>query len=79
MKDLNKRIGIKLREAREDKNMSLREVEAAFGKNYSTIQSYESGRISITVETMNELCNLYGVNYLDLLQEVYYEDRLKNK
>lgn len=79
MKDLNKRIGIKLREAREYKNMSLREVEAAFGKNYSTIQSYESGRISITVETMNELCNLYGVNYLDLLQEVYYEDRLKNK
>lgn len=77
MKDLNKQIGAKLKEAREVAGLSLREVASIVGKNHSTIHSYETGRNAINVDVMRDICNVYEVNYLDILQEIYYKEKLK--
>ncbi|QIK68769.1 helix-turn-helix transcriptional regulator [Erysipelothrix sp. HDW6C] len=76
MKTLNQMIGEKLKTARENSGLSLRAAGELLGKNHSTIHSYESGKRAINVDVMEELCNYYGVSYLELLSEVYYERKL---
>lgn len=75
MNTLNKQIGDKLKEARENSGLSLREVAELIGKNHSTIHSYETGRNAINVDVMDEICRIYNVNYLDILNEIYYKNK----
>lgn len=76
MNDINVKIGERLKAIREDKGYSLREVAPMIGKNYSTLHAYETGRNSINVDVMKNICDFYGVNYLDILTEIYYEEKL---
>lgn len=76
MSELNKQIGQKLQEAREKAGYSLRDVANIVGKNYSTIHSYETGRNAINVDVMDQICKVYGVNYLDILTEIHYMNKL---
>lgn len=75
MKTLNEQIGAKLREARVSAGMTLREASDKLGKDHSTISSYESGRRAINVDVMDQLCEIYGVNYLEILSEIYYKNK----
>lgn len=77
MNNINLRIGEALKLARENKGLSLRAVSKLVSKSYSAIHAYETGRNSINVDVMKELCDTYGINYLDILQQIYYEDKLK--
>lgn len=77
MQDINKKIGIELQKVRESKDLSLREAAELMDISYSTIYSYERGVNAINVKTLKEVCDAYGTNYLDILQKIYYEDKLK--
>lgn len=67
-KGFYKEIGKALREARENKGYSLRQVEDLIGnaKSHNVIKNYELGKTRIDNEMMEILCNLYGVNSNDL-------------
>lgn len=77
MKTLNEQIGERLREARVSAGFTLREVSDIVGKNHSTISTYETGTRAINVDFMEYLCKVYGVNYLDILNEIYYLNKNK--
>ena len=67
-KELYKEIGKTLREARNNKGYSLRQVEMLIGnaKSHNMIKNYELGKTRIDNETMEILCNLYGISSNDL-------------
>ena len=68
--DINQQIGLKLKKLRESRNLSLADVAQRLNKSRSSIHAYEVGRISISVDVLIELCNLYDVNYAKMLQEI---------
>lgn len=70
MSKINEEIGLALRLARTNAELSLREVAPKIGKSYSSVHSYETGRQGINVDVLVELCDIYGVSYLELLTEV---------
>ena len=77
MRVLNKLIGIKIQKASNGAGMTLREGAEKYGKDHSTISSYETGRRSMNIERIERFCNVYGINYLDIMQEIYNEEKLK--
>lgn len=76
MKTKIERIGEKMKRAREEAGLTLREAAEKYGSDHSTISSYESGRRTMNILQMEKLCSIYGVNYLDILSEIYYEDKI---
>lgn len=70
MSEINKQIGEKLKQYREIKEYSLSEVASMVGKSKSSIHAYEIGRVSISVDVLIDLCNVYGINYVDFLEDV---------
>ena len=51
----------KLRELREDSDMTLAAVGAAVGTSAMSISYYERGERSLTEDFINKFCTLYGV------------------
>ncbi len=70
MSDINARIGKKLQELRESKNLSLNDVGLKVGKARNTIHAYEKGKIVICVDALNSICNALDCCFVDLLNEV---------
>lgn len=70
MSDINIRIGKKLQKIRESKNLSLNDVGLKIGKARNTIHAYEKGKISISVDALNSICNALDCCFVDLLTEV---------
>lgn len=70
MSDINARIGKKLQELRESKNLSLNDVGLKVGKARNTIHAYEKGKIVISVDALNSICNALDCCFVDLLNEV---------
>lgn len=70
MSDINARIGKKLQELRESKNLSLNDVGLKVGKARNTIHAYEKGKIVISVDALNSICNAFDCCFVDLLNEV---------
>lgn len=70
MSDINIRIGKKLQKIRESKNLSLNDVGLKVGKARNTIHAYEKGKISISVDALNSICNALDCCFVDLLTEV---------
>ena len=70
MSDINIRIGKKLQKIRESKNLSLNDVGLKVGKARNTIHAYEKGKISISVDALNSICNALDCCLVDLLTEV---------
>ncbi|MBQ6217371.1 MAG: helix-turn-helix transcriptional regulator [Erysipelotrichaceae bacterium] len=70
-KEIDVYIGSKLKEMREAKNFSLRYVANRIGKSNVTISHYESGRNATDLPTLKKLCNLYDVDMLQFLSDIY--------
>lgn len=70
MSDINIRIGKKLQKIRESKNLSLNDVRLKVGKARNTIHAYEKGKISISVDALDSICNALDCCFVDLLPEV---------
>lgn len=70
MSDIDVRIGRKLQKLRESKNLSLNDVGLKVGKARNTIHAYEKGKISISVNVLEAVCNALNYSYIDLLDEI---------
>lgn len=70
MSVINRKLGAKLKHFRNLNGYSLSEVGLMVGKSKSAIHAYEQGKVSISIDTLVELCNVYGINYVDLLRDV---------
>lgn len=64
-------IGSRLKDMRNAKGLSLRDVAKLIGRNNVTISNYETGRIGVDIPTLKKLCTLYGVDMLAFLAEIY--------
>lgn len=64
------KIGEGLKKLREDKGYSLEDVATRVGKARQTIHKYESGSISISVEVLEEILNVYGISWGKFLDDI---------
>lgn len=53
-------IASRLKEARKDKGLTLRQVEAATGIANENLSRYENARTGLSVGTLIKLCVVYG-------------------
>ena len=51
----------RLRELREDRDLTQRQVGEAIGVADNTIANYENEKRSLTADLINRFCNFYGV------------------
>lgn len=60
--DFYKTLGQILREKRIERGMTLDDAASAIGKTIKTVQRYETGERKITVQTIKDLCHVYGAD-----------------
>ena len=68
--DFNKKIGDLLRSKREAKGYSLSQAGDLINKTKTCVYYYETGRISIDVNTLSQLCTAYGTDLYSFLDEI---------
>ena len=59
-----------LKRARYNKHLTVKQVAASIGKTRSAIWRYESGITDITVGTLCQLLQLYGVSVTDVFCQI---------
>ena len=62
-------IGQKLRDARKANKYSLEDAANKLGVIAKTVQRYEIGERKISLNSLRELTNMYGVDYRQLINE----------
>ncbi len=67
--DYNKKLGVGLRDARNDSRFSLNRVEEMTDGEFkaSVVGAYERGERAITAVRLQGLCQVYGVRPFDIL------------
>lgn len=74
MKDIYKYIGEELRLLRVKSKLSQEEVTKRIGyKSKNSISLFELGGTKIDLETLEKLCDLYGVDMIELLEKAKHE------
>jgi transcriptional regulator with XRE-family HTH domain len=61
------RVGARLREARLQRNLTVREVAERIGVKHAVIGKYENGAITPSLERLQALAHLYGLTAAALL------------
>ena len=70
----NKELGEYLHKIRDDRNLSLRQVNYHSGVSYSHLSMIESGTRKAQPLTLKELSKVYKIDYIDLLEKAGYID-----
>ena len=60
-------IGRRLKKARLDAGLKQADVAKILGITYQAISNYERGINRVDTDTLQRLCNVYGINVSDLL------------
>lgn len=71
MSDLINFVGNKIKLYRKQKKLSVEELAIEIGKSKSTVSKYETGKIIIDIETLNDIAHVLGINITQLID---YED-----
>ena len=58
-KQLYKEVGLKIRSFRKSRGMSLTEFANLLNKSVSTVSKYEYGEVSINVDVLVDICNIF--------------------
>lgn len=66
-------IGLSLQSLRKSRGYSLRYVASLTGKERSTIHLYENDKISISVETLILILNVYDYSITDFFKDIEIE------
>ena len=67
-------LGKYLKQIREVKNLSLREVDKLTNISYTHLNMIENGKRNVTPALLRNLSQLYNVDYLDLYEKAGYID-----
>lgn len=70
----NVELGAYLKKIRENKKISLREVEKLTGVGYSHLSMIENGKRNVTPALLKNLSKIYGTDYIDLYEKAGYID-----
>lgn len=70
----NVELGKFLKEVRENKKISLREVEKLTGVGYSHLSMIENGKRNVTPALLKNLSRIYNIDYIDLYEKAGYLD-----
>lgn len=73
-----KGLGVQLKELREKKGLSLREVNKLTGISYSHLNMIENSKRNVTPALLRNLANVYNVNYIDLYYLAGYMDLVED-
>ena len=72
-------FGIYLKQLREIKGLSLREVDKLTNISYTHLNMIENGKRNVTPALLRNLAQLYNVNYLDLYEKAGYIDLIEDE
>lgn len=72
-------LGIYLKEIRNKKDLSLREVDKLTNISYTHLNMIEHGKRNVTPALLRNLATLYNVDYLDLYEKAGYIDLIKDQ
>ena len=72
-------LGIYLKSIRNNKELSLREVNKRTGISYTHLNMIENGKRNVTPALLRNLANLYNWDYLDLYEKAGYIDLIENE
>lgn len=75
----NEELGKYLKEIRNNKKISLREVEKLTGIGYAHLSMIENGKRNVTPALLKNLSNLYNIDYLDLYEKAGYIDLIADE
>ena len=75
----NKELGTYLKTIRNNKNISLREVEKLTDIGYAHLSMIENGKRNVTPALLRTLAALYNVDYLDLYEKAGYIDLIEDE
>ena len=64
----NEKLGVKLRRARTEQNLSLNEAASAIGISPGFLSALERSQMSASVGTLRKLARFYSINVLDMFQ-----------
>ena len=70
----NKELGAYLKNIRENRNLSLRQVDYRSSVSFSHLSMIENGTRKPTALTLKELAKVYNVSYIDLYEKAGYID-----
>ena len=70
----NIEMGKYLKNIRENKKISLREVEKLTDIGYSHLSMIENGKRNVTPALLKNLAKIYNLNYIDLYEKAGYID-----
>jgi len=62
-----KQIGEKIREIRNQKNVSIEELANDCGVDYSQVNRMELGKVNFSISYLNKIASALGVNPKELL------------
>lgn len=72
-------LGKYLKQLREVKNLSLREVDKLTNISYTHLNMIENGKRNVTPALLRNLSQLYNVDYLDLYEKAGYIDLIEDE
>lgn len=75
----NKELGIYLKNARNLKGLSLREVNKLTDISYSHLNMIENGKRNVTPALLKNLAKLYNLDYIDLYEKAGYIDLIADE
>lgn len=70
----NKELGLYLKHIRENKQLSLRQVDYQSSVSFSHLSMIENGTRKPTALTLKELAKVYNIDYIDLYEKAGYID-----
>ena len=74
-----KDLGKYLKKLRNDKHLSLREVNRITDISYSHLNMIENGKRNVTPALLRVLANLYCIDYLNLYEKAGYIDLIEDE
>lgn len=75
----NKELGKYLKNARNQKRISLRDVDKLTGISYSYLNMVENGKRNVSPALLKNLAKLYNLDYIDLYEKAGYIDLIENE
>lgn len=75
----NQELGEYLKNARNLKGLSLREVNKITDISYSHLNMIENGKRNVTPALLRNLAKLYGLDYIDLYEKAGYIDLIEDE
>lgn len=70
MKDIELAIGLRLKELREEKGLSQRDVGERLGCSHASIHCWKTGKRSILAKNLSDYCDILGVTLSEFFEGI---------